>query len=164
MLRAYIAAVSSLSRALAAVSVALLVAAMLVVCHLILMRYVFREPTVWQTDFVVFAATAAIFIGAPYVLLEGGHVGVDVVEMTVGPRTRGTLKLVGKLFGLTFCVVMLAASWLQFQEAWVNGWTAPTVWSPPLWIPLSALPVGFAMLCLQYVAEILRPLAGESPR
>ena len=162
MLRLYIAAVSGLSRALAAVAVLLLAAAMLVVCELILMRYVFRHPTIWQTDFVVFAATAAIFVGAPYVLLVGGHVGVDVVEMTVGPRARAGLRLAGKVLGLAFCATMLVASWLQFHDAWANGWRASSVWGPPLWIPLAALPIGFAALCLQYLAEILRPLSGEA--
>lgn len=162
MLSLFIRAVSAVSRALAVVSVLLLIAAMLVVCQMILLRYVFREPTYWQTDFVVFAATAAIFVGAPYVLLAGGHVGVDVVEMIAGPRTRLLLRTAGKLLGLAFCAIMLVASWITFHEAWVNNWKHSSVWAPPLWIPLLALPVGFGMLCLQYVAELLRPLAGET--
>ena len=75
MVKTYIQVVGNLSRALAVLSTAMIIAAMLVVCQMILMRYVFRQPTIWQTDFVVFSATAAMFLGAPYVLLKGGHVG-----------------------------------------------------------------------------------------
>jgi len=155
MIKAYIQAISALSRALALMATLLLIAAMLVVCQMILMRYALRLPTVWQTDFVVFAATAAMFLGAPYVLLKGGHVGVDVVEMLVSLRTRARMRLVASMLGLVFCIIMLAATWIQFYEAWEGDWHHASVWAPPLWIPLSALPASFAMLCLQYVAQIL---------
>jgi TRAP-type C4-dicarboxylate transport system permease small subunit len=155
MVRAYIRAVGILSRALAIIATLLIVAAMLVVCQMILMRYVLRLATIWQTDFVIFSATAAMFLGAPYVLLKGGHVGVDVVEMLLADRVRRHLKLVGSLLGLVFCVVMLVATWVQFHEAWAGNWRHSSVWAPPLWVPLIALPVGFAVLCLQYVAQIL---------
>lgn len=155
MVDAYVRAVGGLSRALAVFATLLIIAAMLVVCQMILMRYVFRMATIWQTDFVVFSATAAMFLGAPYVLLKGGHVGVDVVEMMVGDTTRRRLKIVGSLLGLVFCVIMLIASWIQFHDAWAGNWKHSSIWGPPLWIPLLALPVGFGVLCLQYVAQIL---------
>ena len=156
MIRTYISAVSNVSRALGALATMLLALAMLGVCQMIFVRYVLREATVWQTDFVVFAATAAIFVGAPYVLLKKGHVGVDVIEHLVGGAMRRRLRLAGCWLGLAFCTIMLVAGWINFHEAWANGWTSPTVWAPPLWIPYSAVPLGFALLCLQYVAEILR--------
>jgi TRAP-type C4-dicarboxylate transport system permease small subunit len=155
MVNTYVRAIGALSRALAVGATLLLIAAMLVVCQMILMRYVFRLPTIWQTDFVIFSATAAIFLGAPYVLMQGGHVGVDVVEMLVGERVRARLKIVGSLLGLTFCAIMLAATWIQFHDAWAGDWRHSSVWAPPLWLPLSALPMGFAALCLQYIAQIL---------
>lgn len=162
MIERYISAVSSVSRALGAFATFLLGLAMLGVCQMIFVRYILREATIWQTDFVVYSATAAIFVGAPYVLLKKGHVGVDVIEHLVSDATRLKLRLAGCVLGLVFCVIMLVAGWINFHEAWVNGWTAPTVWAPPLWIPYSAVPIGFAMLCLQYVAEILRLLTDES--
>jgi len=155
MIKAYIQAVGALSRALALFATLLLIAAMLVVCQMILMRYALRLPTIWQTDFVVFAATAAMFLGAPYVLMKGGHVGVDVVEMLVSPRTRSRMRVVASVLGLAFCLIMLAATWIQFYDAWQGDWRHSSVWAPPLWIPLAVLPASFAMLCLQYVAHIL---------
>jgi len=163
MIRTYIRSVAALSRALAVLATILIIAAMLVVCQMILMRYAFRLPTVWQTDFVVFSATVAMFLGAPYVLLNGGHVGVDAVEMIVSPRTRYFMRVVASFFGLTFCAIMLAATWIQFYEAWEGDWRHSSVWAPPLWIPLSILPVSFAMLCLQYIAQILHLLTVVQP-
>lgn len=156
MIQSYIRIVSNVSRAMAALATGLLIVAMLVVCQMILVRYVLRQATAWQTDVVVFTATASIFLGAPYVLLKRGHIGVDVIEHLVGEAMRRRLRLAGSWLGLAFCAVMLVASWINLHEAWVNNWTAPTISAPPLWIPFSAVPVGFALLCLQYIAEILR--------
>ena len=162
MLNVYVKAVGNLSRLLAILSTVLIISAMLVVCQMILMRYVFRLPTIWQTDFVVFSATAAMFIGAPYVLMKGGHVGVDVIELMVGDKARWALRVVGSVLGLLFCIIMLVASWIQFHEAWLGNWKHASVWAPPLWVPLLALPIGFATLCLQYVAQILALLSGQA--
>ncbi|MFC3166166.1 TRAP transporter small permease subunit [Ciceribacter thiooxidans] len=154
MLKAYVTVVGNASRGLAIIATALVIAAMLVICQMIAMRYVLRQPTIWQTDFVVFSATAAMFLGAPYVLLKGGHVGVDVVEMMVGDRTRAVLRVLAGLLGLIFCVIMLIATWIQFHDAWAGNWKHSSVWAPPLWVPLAALPISFAMLCLQYLAQL----------
>lgn len=166
MISTYVRAVGALSRAVAVVATLLLIAAMVVVCEMILIRYVFRAATIWQTDFVVFAATAAIFLGAPYVLLKGGHVGVDFVEMMMSPPVRRVMKIVGALLGLAFCVVMLTASVISTHEAYEAGWKHSSMWAPRLWIPMSALPIGFGLLCLQYVAQILVLLTAppEEPR
>ncbi|MBB4953356.1 TRAP-type C4-dicarboxylate transport system permease small subunit [Agrobacterium vitis] len=162
MVKAYIGLIGQISRLFAALATALLIASMLVVCQMILLRYVFSLPTIWQTDFVIFSATGAMFLGAPYVLLKGGHVGVDVVEMMVSAPTRRALKLVGSFLGLLFCLIMLISGWIQFHDAWAGDWKHSSVWAPPLWIPLLALPIGFGLLSLQYTAEILALLTNSA--
>jgi TRAP-type C4-dicarboxylate transport system permease small subunit len=156
MSRVFIRWVEALSRACGVASVLLLVFAMVVVCQMILMRYVFRAATIWQTEAVVFGATAAIFLGAPYVLMTKGHVGVDFIQMLVRPRTRHRLDQAGAWLGLVFCCVMTAATGLHLFEALAGGWTTPSVAAVPLWMPLSPVVFGFALLSLQYVVEIIK--------
>ena len=152
----YVRLVSAVSRLAGLAAIALLVAAVLVVTHMVVMRYFLNASTIWQTDFVVFAATAAVFVGAPYVLMTKGHVGVDVIETMVQPPVKRGMRYVGSLLGLTFCAVMFVASWMYFHEAWEEGWTTSSLWRLPLWIPVLPMPIGFGLLCLQYLAEILK--------
>jgi TRAP-type C4-dicarboxylate transport system permease small subunit len=152
----FIQSVDRLSRGFGILSVALLLAAMIVVCQLIFMRYVFRAPTIWHTDFVVYAATASIFLGAPYVLLTKGHVGIDVIDMLLTARMRRRFHFVGGLAGLVFCFAMFIASMIYFLEALHGGWETPGVWKIPLWLPTSPMPLGFGLLSLQYVAELIK--------
>lgn len=160
MCRRFIGFVEFLSRACGVLSALLLTFSMVVVCQMILMRYVFRAATIWQTEAVVFSATAAIFMGAPYVLMTKGHVGVDFIQMLVKSNTRLWMDRVGAIFGLLFCIVMSIAMGIHLFEALEGGWTTPSVAAVPLWMPLSPVLFGFVLLSLQYVAEIIK-LAGE---
>lgn len=145
-------------------AVAALLAAVVVVCQMVVMRYFLGASTVWQTEFVTFAIVAATFIGAPYVLLHRGHVNVDLVPLFVPQRARFVLALVASSASLVFCLVLAWHSWVYFHEAWAEGWTTETVWALPLWIPLLPLPVGMTLLALQFVADILCLLTGrEAP-
>lgn len=160
MINQFLRAVDLVSKVAALIAGLLLIAAMLVICEMIFLRYVFRAPTIWQTDFVVFSATAAMFLGAPYVLKTRGHVGVDVIELALPPGPRRLIGLVGAVLGLLFAVLMTIASAIFFHEAYVNEWRTSTVAAITLWIPLLPLPVSFALLSLQYVAELIRRLRG----
>lgn len=160
MSRRFIQAMDTISRSCGVLATGLLIVAMVVVCQMIIMRYVFRAPTVWQTETVVFSATAAIFMGAPYVLLKKGHVGVDVIQMIVTSRTRLRLERIGAVVGLVFSLVMMVASSIHLFEAIEGGWTTPSVAAVPLWMPLTPMVIGFLLLSLQYVAELLK-LSGD---
>lgn len=161
MLRAFLWSVDRLSMIAALAAGLLLAAAMVVTVEMIFLRYAFRAPTIWQTDFVVFSATAAVFLGAPYVLLTRGHVGVDVIELMAAPPLRRALGLAGAVLGLVFCLAMSVASLIFFHEAYVNEWRTSSVAAIVLWVPLLPLPLGFILLSLQYVAEIARRVTGE---
>ncbi len=138
------------------VSAALLISAALVVCQMIFVRSVLRWATIWQTDYVIYAATGSIFVGAAYVLSIKGHVGVDVVQTKLSGAVRRWTDRTGMALSFTFCAIMTYACWHYFHEALVNGWRTETVWAIPLWIPTLPLPLGFGLLCLQYVAEFIK--------
>ncbi len=160
--RRFVCAVDNISRACGVIATILLIIAMAVVCQMIVMRYVFRAATVWQTEAVVFCATAAIFLGAPYVLLKKGHVGVDVIPTMVTARTRLQLERIGAIFGLIFSLIMMVATAIHLLEAIEGDWTTPSVAAVPLWMPLTPMLMGFLLLGLQYLAELTK-LFGAQP-
>ncbi len=152
----YIRIVDAVTRFLGVVAIGLLIAAVLVVTEMVFVRYVLRGSTVWQTEFVTFSLIAVTFLGSPYVLLHKGHVNVDLLQNAVSRGPRTALQLLSGLLSIFFCALLAWSGWDYFHEALVNRWTTETVWKLPLWIPLLPLPVGIGMLCLQYVAELLK--------
>jgi len=155
-LGAYIRAIDRISAGIAALATALLISGVLAVCHMIFVRYILNQSTVWQTEYTVYAVTAAMLLGAPYVLMTGGHVAVTALPDALGGRLRQWLLRTGAVVSLGFCAALTYAGWHYVIEAYVLGWGTGTVWNPPLWIPVLPLAISATLLCLQYVAELLR--------
>ena len=153
---AYIRWVSALSRGAAVISLLLLAAAILVVSQMVVFRYFLKASTYWQTDFVTFSLVAMTFLASPYVLMEKGHVGVDILQMAAKRPWAQVMQSLAGLIGLAFAAMLAWSGWVYFEEAWSYGWTTDTVWALPLWIPLLPLPVGIGLMALQYVAELAK--------
>ena len=151
------------SRACGTLAAFLMMAACVVVCQLVFVRYVLNGSTIWQTEFVLFSVVAATLIGSPYVLATRGHVGVDFVASHAGPGLRRALGVLASLAGIAFCAVLAWSGWRYFHEALVNGWVTESVWAPPLWIVLLPLPLGVGLLTLQYCVDLVCLVAGYEP-
>ncbi len=134
----------------------LLALGVLSVVHMVFVRYVMGESTVWQTEFTTFAIAASMLLAAGYVLKTGGHVAVTVLPDALRGLPKRLMQLSASLVGLAFCLALTFGCWYYFYEAWAFEWTTGTIWNPPLWIPVLPVAVGASLLSLQYVAEILR--------
>jgi TRAP-type C4-dicarboxylate transport system permease small subunit len=160
---AFIKFVTYLSKACGIFAAVMLGAAVLVVCHMVVVRYALHGSTIWQTEFVTYSLIAATFVGSPYVLLTRGHVNVDLLPIYLGPRGRFILALAAYVISLAFCLVIAYVGYELWQTAWDRNWMSDTVWEVRLWIPYLAMPVGFAILSLQYVVDIISLLTGREP-
>jgi TRAP-type C4-dicarboxylate transport system permease small subunit len=145
------------------VAAGLIAFAVLVVCHMVFVRYVLNQNTIWQTDLTTYCLIAATFIGSPYLLLSRGHVNVDVLPHYLGGRKRYWLALFSAAFSFAFCVTLAVATFLLTKEAFDNRWVSDTMWRARMWIPYSSMPIGLTILSLQYVADIWNLATGREP-
>jgi TRAP-type C4-dicarboxylate transport system permease small subunit len=135
----------------------------IVVCHMVFVRYVLNQNTIWQTDFVTYSLVAATFVGSPYVLMTRGHVNVDVLPLYAGPRFRYWLALFAAAVTLAFCVTMAVLTFHFWKEAWDNRWVSDTMWRARLWIPYASMPIGLGILTLQGIADLFCLATGRTP-
>lgn len=159
----YIRIVEGLSRAFGVVAAVLLAVAVAVVCHMVFMRFVLGESTSWQTEFVTYTLLASTFLGAPWVLLTRGHVNVELVPLMLGERGRFALALFAYLGAALLCVALTWYSALFWYEAWEGGWSSDTIWGPKLWKAYLSMPIGFFIISLQYIADLVSLLKGWQP-
>jgi TRAP-type C4-dicarboxylate transport system permease small subunit len=157
----FIAVVRRISTYCGIVAVLLVGSAVLVVCQMVVLRYFLGASTIWQTEYVTYSLVAATFIGGPYVALVKGHVNVDLVPLAVGPRGRMRLAIIASVVALLFSVIASVTGLELWLEAWEGGWRTDTVWSLPLWIPYLPMPIGFGLMALQYLVDILCLLKGD---
>lgn len=158
----FIRAVTFVSRVAGVVGAFFIAAAVLIICDMVIERYVFNLTTIWQIDAVTYLTIAATFIGSAYVLMTRGHVNVDILPLHLKPRARYVLALVTSFIALAFCVALFILCTAYWYEAYSERWLSNTVWRARLWIPLLSMPVGLFLLVLQYVVDIICVITGRS--
>jgi TRAP-type C4-dicarboxylate transport system permease small subunit len=159
----FVRIVSRLSQLFCVAAAALIALGVLVVCHMVFVRYVLNHNTIWQTDFTTYCLVAATFIGSPYVLMTRGHVNVDVLPHYSGPRLRYWLAISAAVVTLGFTIALFVLTSLFWKEAWDNRWVSDTMWRARLWIPYLSMPIGLGLLVLQAVAGLIELLSGREP-
>ena len=159
----YIRAVRFLSRVAGVIAAFLIALAVLVICDIVIERYILNLTTVWQIDVVTYCIVGATFIGSAYVLMTRGHVNVDILPLHSGPRFRYWLAVVTMLLALAFCAVIFILCTAYWYEAYSERWLSNTVWRARLWIPYLSMPVGLGLLILQYIADLLSLMTGRTP-
>ena len=159
----FVAGVRLVSRLCGYVAAGLIALGVAVVCHMVFVRYVLNQHTIWQTDFVTYSLIAATFVGSPYVLMTRGHVNVDVLPLYAGPRWRWWLALFAAVVTLAFSVTLAVLTFHFWKQAWDNRWVSDTMWRARLWIPYSSMPIGLSILSLQGLADLLGLVSGRQP-
>ena len=162
-MQAYVRGMRLLSQLCGFIAAGLIAAGVLVVCHMVFVRYVLNHNTIWQTDFTTYCLIAATFVGSPYVLMTRGHVNVDILPHYSGPRTRYWLAVGASITTLIFAVVLAVLTAEFWWEAWTQKWVSDTMWRARLWIPYAAMPIGLGLLSLQYVVDLIALVTGREP-
>ena len=88
------------------------------------------------------------------------HVRVDLVYGMISERARLWIDIIcGFLFLLPFCAIMIYFTWPWFVESWHISETSSNSGGLIRWPVKLMLPVGFAMMALQGLSEIIKRIA-----
>lgn len=111
--------------------------------------------------------SAVFLLCAGYTLLRGEHVRIDIVASHLSRRTQVVIDILGTLFFLMpFTVAAIWLSWPQVVSKVLSGEVSSSAGGLPLWPAWGLIPIGFALLGLQGVSEIIKRIAflvGEGP-
>lgn len=122
-----------------------------------IMRYAFNlSSNAWlEIQWHLFAGM--VMLGAAYTLRRNEHVRVDVFYGRLSPRACAWVDLLGGILFLLPATVLLAwLAWPMFYHSFLSGETSPNPGGLKLWPMQLMLPLGFALLALQGVAEIIK--------
>jgi len=147
--------VAALSTLAGWISATMIVVAVGITCQMIFVRAVLNQSTIWQTEMVVYLMIAATLIGLPYVQHLRGHVNVDLIPLSLPPRARFVMACFTLGLSAAIVAVMLYYGYDYWHFAWERGWRSDTIWGVRLWIPYMSIPVGFGLLLLQLVADLV---------
>ncbi len=104
---------------------------------------------------------AAVFmLGAAHVFLHNGHVRIDFIASKLSKRTNAIIDSLGiLLFLIPLCVIMINLSWPFFMRTYLSGEMSENAGGLIRWPVVMLIPLGFALLLLQGVSELIKRIA-----
>ena len=120
-------------------------------------RYMFSASSNAWLEIQWYLFGAMVLLGGPYVLKVNEHVRVDLVFNSVSERTRIWIDILGGfLFLLPICLILIYFTWPWFVKSWRINETSTNAGGLVRWPVKLLLPVGFALMALQGVSEIIK--------
>ena len=122
-----------------------------------LARYVLGESSNAWLEIQWYLFGAVFLLAAGYTLKHNGHVRIDIFYGRLGAKGQAVIDLIGGLFFLLPMAGLLAwLGWPMFMDAWTTHEMSPDAGGLLRWPVKLLLPVGFGLLALQGVAEIIK--------
>ncbi|WP_440996628.1 TRAP transporter small permease subunit [Arhodomonas sp. SL1] len=154
-LRGYCTVVTTLNRWLAGVVSVLVFVMVAVIAYEVVLRYFFNDPTVWALELSTLLLGPYFMLAGPYLLHVGGHVNVDILYNRLPPRVAALLDCLTFPIIIALAVIVVRESWPVAMDAYASGETSFSAWNPPIWPVKLLIPVTFALLLAQALAETI---------
>jgi TRAP-type mannitol/chloroaromatic compound transport system permease small subunit len=125
----------------------------------VIMRFVFNSPTFWGYNMSYMVGGASMALGAAYALKKRAHVRVDVIYDKFPEKGQAITDIVVSLIlffplfiiGLVEGIEFAALSWERQEQVMSGGY-----WKPYIYPFKTFVPIAFALLLLQGIADFIR--------
>ena len=123
-------------------------------------RYAFNISSNAWLEIQWYMFGAVVLLGASYTLKKNEHVRVDIVYANVSTRRQIGIDIFGFiLFLLPATIIMAYLSWPIFYNSWSQGEISANAGGLVRWPVKILLPIGFALVSLQGISELIKRIA-----
>jgi TRAP-type mannitol/chloroaromatic compound transport system permease small subunit len=123
-------------------------------------RYLFNFSSNAFLEMQWYLFALVFLLCAGYTLLHNEHIRIDVVTSRFSARTRAWIDVFGTLvFLLPVSLYITWLSWPIFVNAWVSGEVSSNAGGLVRWPARLVIPVGFLLLSLQGLSELIKRIA-----
>lgn len=123
-------------------------------------RYLLSYSTNGLLEIQWYLFGAVVLLGAPYTLKRNEHVRVDLLYMSLTPRGRLWIDTLGFVLILIPAGIYLTLlSFPFFWQSFVSDEMSQNAGGLILWPAKLLLPLGFALLTVQGVSELIKRVA-----
>jgi TRAP-type mannitol/chloroaromatic compound transport system permease small subunit len=129
-------------------------------CANAFVRYGFDYSSNAYLEIQWYLFATCVMLGAAQVLRVNEHVRVDVFYGRLSGKGQALLDLFGLIFFLLpVMAVMVWYAWPEFVKMYVSGEMSGNIGGLIRWPAMLLLPLGFSLLFLQGLAEIIKRVA-----
>ena len=125
-----------------------------------LVRKAFNQSSNGLLEIQWYLFAAVFLLGAGYGFLKNSHVRIDFISSKLSDRGRNWVDVIGILVVLIpFCVISIGLGWPFFIQAYTSGEISTNAGGLIRWPVYGLIPLGFALLMLQGVSELIKRIA-----
>ena len=135
------------------------VLALILVITEIVWRTGFSKTIYISDEYSGYLMTMITFCGLAYTLRERGHIRMMMLPHFIKGRARIIFDMVCFVVGFIFCVAFTWFTFVFFWDSYVNGSRSMHVSETYLAVPQFFMPLGAALMTLQFFAEFLKAIA-----
>jgi C4-dicarboxylate transporter, DctQ subunit len=122
----------------------------LILTYEVFCRYFFSAPTIWVQETSIYLYMWTMLAAASYTLQMRKHVHVDLVVDRLPARPKLVLEAATHSIGAIFCAIVSVQAFDMIAATVRFSKVSATPLRVPLWIPQSALLMGFVLLTFQF--------------
>lgn len=154
--------VRKLNRVAATLAGAALAAMIALITLQVVLRRIFDSPIQYTDEVSGYLLVAVTLLGLSFAMEKGDHIRVDMGLDRLPARILRPLRIVWCMVGLAFSVTLTYETAAYAIESARMG--SVSVDSQTLLAPIQALlPVGFALLGIELVAQLIEAIAERNP-
>ncbi|MEM7252678.1 MAG: TRAP transporter small permease subunit [Pseudomonadota bacterium] len=125
----------------------------------VISRYFLDAPTKWAFEMAYMLMGTSFMFGIAFCLQMKRHIRVDFLYDNVGDRGRAIIDILGYFFLIPMILWLSAGLWTYFHEAYrVNELSGESAWNPIIWPFKFTFVIGFVLLLMQIVVEVIKSL------
>lgn len=145
-LHAYERAVAFLAETAFALATLLVLVDLVLLGASVTARYLVNMPITWSDEIVALSLTAITMLAAPKVLLDRGHIEVDILTSMARGRLSLAVRIWSSLAVLAVALLLIFNGWSTAMFSRMIGLLTEGYLELPLWPLQLLLPVGGALL------------------
>lgn len=159
--------VDAISEAVGRAAIWLVLVVVLISAGNAVSRFAFNMSSNAWLEIQWYLFSGIFLLCAAYVLKKNEHIRIDVIAGRLSERGQNWIDVFGFLvFLLPMALIIAWLSWPVFMNAWHSGEISPSPGGLIRWPVRLLVPVGFALLILQAISELIKRVAfltGQGP-
>ncbi|MET3506579.1 TRAP transporter small permease [Halalkalibacter oceani] len=125
-------------------------------------RVMFNRSILWVTDFSGYAMVYVVFLAAPWILKEKGHVIVDIITGALSKKFLRVNSIIICTVSIFICILLLIFSAEITMGYYLNNTVMLNTIQWPKFALFLPIVIGFLMLGIRFFIELLKSiLLGE---
>ena len=153
-------AIDALNETVGKLTYWLILAAVLISTGNAIVRYVFNRSSNSWLEIQWYLFSFVFLFCAGYTLLHNQHVRIDVLTGHLSGRGRAWIDILGTIFFLMpMAIAIMWLSWPVFLDAYHSNEVSTNAGGLTVWPARLMLPVGFLLLVLQGLSELIKRVA-----